>query len=135
MLQNATRSEQQNAIDRRVAGDTDEQAAKAAGFCRKHRKKVECKMESQNWEVVILALCFLLVGSSGFCPAVFISPRCGYENGGKRGTNQIPGALPLAMILCPFGATIRGLSTKTSAKSAQERFNCAPFDAFGCGDY
>jgi hypothetical protein len=24
----------------------------------------------------------------------------------KRGTNQVPGALPLAMILCPFGATI-----------------------------
>jgi hypothetical protein len=32
MLQNATRSEQQNATDRLVTGDTDEQAAKAAGF-------------------------------------------------------------------------------------------------------
>jgi hypothetical protein len=73
MLQNATRFEQQNAIDRLVAGDTDEQAAKAAGFAESIEKK-----SSAKWKVKTGKLSFSLFVSFWSAPVASgrYTPRC-----------------------------------------------------------
>jgi hypothetical protein len=88
MLQNATRSEQQNAIDRLVAGDTDEQAAKAAGFAESTEKKSKCK----NAKVKAGKLSFsLFVSFASFC-SMLLSVR-GLLGFGKQRHDLSPGEL------------------------------------------
>jgi hypothetical protein len=67
--------------------------------------KAQKKIEMQNAKVKAGKLSFSLLFPSGRLQ--WLLPRGVYFAAlrlRKRGANQIPGALPLAMILCPFGA-------------------------------